>query len=278
MTDTLATVASQSDPGELGPSAAPAAATAPAAAAKPPAPDAPRGTYEQRRQAQDQAAAGDAPPPPSADQQQPPSGAQGEKVKVGEYEIDAETLGEMMRRQAVEDQRRLTLPPAPEAYEAKLPADLKLPGGQTYVFDQSDPSLVAARQLAHARGWTQSDFSDALGIFASHISGQEAALAERSAAEVAKAGVNAPQRVDAVGRFITAEMGEADGKQIRSLIVTDSMLRFMERVMSKISSQGAASFTQSHRAAPENSPIPGYANMTFEQRREAQDRNAARRR
>jgi transcriptional regulator with XRE-family HTH domain len=263
------------DPGELGPSATPAPAPA-APKPAPAAPDAPRGTYEQRRAAQDQAAVRDAPPP---DPQQPQApAAQGEKVKVGAYEVSESQLAEMMQRQAVDDQRRLTLPTTPEAYEARLPADLQLPGGQTYVFNPNDPSMVAARQLAHAKGWSQSDFSDALGIFASHIAGQEAALAERSAAEVAKAGANAPQRVDAVSRFITAEMGETEGKQIRSLIVTDSMLRFMERLMTKISSQGAASFSQQHRAAPESSPIPGYANMTFEQRREAQDRNAARRR
>jgi hypothetical protein len=95
---------------------------------------------------------------------------------------------------------------------------------------------------------------------------------------VAKAGVNAPQRVDAVGRFITAEMGEADAKPIRATIVTDAHLRFYEKMMQKISSQGTASFSQSHRAPPDTNPIPGYETMTFEQRREAQDRNAARRR
>jgi hypothetical protein len=93
----------------------------------------------------------------------------------------------MMDRQAQDDLRKATLPAAPEAYEAKLPADLKLPGGQTYTFDQNDPSLIAARNLAHAKGWSQQDFSEALGIFASHIAGKEAALAERAAAEVAKA-------------------------------------------------------------------------------------------
>jgi hypothetical protein len=138
--------------------------------------------------------------------------------------------------------------------------------------------MKAAQAMAHAKGWSQQDFSDALAIYASHAAGQEAALAERSRAEVARAGVNAPQRVDAVGRFITAEMGEADAKQIRALIVTDSMLRYHERMIQKISSQGAASFSQSHRAAPEANGIPGYESMTFEQRREAQDRNAARRR
>jgi hypothetical protein len=95
---------------------------------------------------------------------------------------------------------------------------------------------------------------------------------------VAKAGVNAPQRVDAVGRFITAEMGEADAKPIRATIVTDAHLRFYEKLMNKISSQGAASFSQQHRAAPDTNPIPGYESMSFEQRRQAQDQNAARRR
>jgi hypothetical protein len=47
--------------------------------------------------------------------------------------------------------------------------------------------------------------------------------------------------------------------------------------MNKISSQGAASFSQSHRVPPEDSSkIPGYDKMSFEQRRQAQDRNAAR--
>jgi hypothetical protein len=49
-------------------------------------------------------------------------------------------------------------------------------------------------------------------------------------------------------------------------------------MMQKISSQGSANFSQSHRAAPETNPIPGYENMSFEQRRQAQDQNAARRR
>jgi len=267
----MPTLASQP---ELGPSAAPAVAPA---ATKPTAPpDAPRGSYEQRRQAQDQATAADA-PPASADKPAAPPAAQG-KVKVGEYEIDPETLGQMMQRQAVEDQRRLTLPSAPEAYEARLPADLKLPGGQEYTFDQNDPSLADARRMAHAKGWSQADFSDALGIFASHHAQQQAMLAERSALEIAKAGANAGARVDAVRRFVTAEMGEQDARQINALIVTDSMLRYHERMITKLTSQGAASFSQSHRVAPDTNGIPGYETMTFEQRRQAQDQNAARRR
>src|ERR1700693_4941840 len=99
-------------------------------------------------------------------------------------------------------------------------------------------------------------------------------LAERSRQEISKAGVNAPQRVDAVTKWITGEVGTTDAKPIVATIVTDAHLRFYEKLMNKVSSQGAASFSQSHRAAPETNSIPGYENMSFEQRREAQDRNA----
>jgi hypothetical protein len=201
-----------------------------------------------------------------------------ERLRVGRYEVSEAELASMMDRQAQDDLKKLTLPPAPEAYEAKLPEGLKLPGGIEYKWNESDPTMIAARNMAHAKGWSQADFSDALGLFASHTAAQEAALAARSAAEVAKAGVNAPQRVDAVGKFITGLMGEADAKQIKALIVTDSMLRYHEAIMSKLSSQGAASFSQSHRTAPETNGIPGYEKMTFEQRRQAQDINASRRR
>jgi hypothetical protein len=230
---------------------------------------------EQREKAA-QAAPAPSDQQPAADPSAPTHGT--EKYKIGAYEVSEADVAEMMSRQAIEDQRKLTLPAAPESYEAKLPDGLKLPGNVEYKFDNNDPSLIAARNLAHARGWSQQDFSDALAIFATHTAREQAMIAERSAAEVAKAGVNAPQRVDAVRKFITAEMGEADARQINALIVTDSMLRYHERMITKLTSQGTASFSQSHRTAPDTNGIPGYDNMSFEQRRYAQDQAAARRR
>jgi hypothetical protein len=130
--------------------------------------------------------------------------------------------------------------------------------------------------LAHAKGWSQQDFSEALGIFASHIAGQEAQLAERSRAEIAKAGVNAPQRVDAVTRWITGTIGDADAKPIVATIVTDAHLRFYEKIMHQL--EGGTSFSQKHRVAPpDDNKIAGYEGMTFEQRRLAQDQIASRR-
>jgi hypothetical protein len=232
-----------------------------------------RDTYEQIRHAQDQAPGEVA--PPAGDQQQPPAPA-GEKHKIGQYEVSEAELSAMMTRQAQEDLKKATLPATPGEYEAKLPADLKLPGGLEYRFDVNDPSLIAARNLAHAKGWSQQDFSEALGIFASHYVGQEAVLAERSRQEIAKIGINGPQRVDAVGKWIVGMCGEADAAPIRATLVTDAHLRFYETIITKLTSQGSASFSQSHRVPPDTSSIPGYENMSFEQRRQAQDQRAQR--
>jgi hypothetical protein len=224
-------------------------------------------------------ATGEPLPDPAAVDPAAPAAASTEKLKVGKYEVSEADLASMMDRQAQDDLRAATRPASPEGYEAKLPADLKLPGGQTYAFDQNNPSLVAARNLAHAKGWSQQDFSEALGIFASHIAGEQAALAERSQQEIAKIGTNGPQRVDAVGRWITGEVGEADARPIRATIVTDAHLRFYEKLMNKISSQGAAGFSSAHRLPAEDSTkIPGFSKMSFEQQRFAQDQLAARQR
>lgn len=166
--------------------------------------------------------------------------------------------------------------PAPEAYEAKLPADLKLPDGTAYTVDAANPALSNLRTWANARGIDQAGFSEMLGMLATYESSRDAIVAERSKAEIAKAGPNAPQRVDTVGKWIDGEMGKADAAPIRATIVTDAHLRFYEKMMTKIASQGAASFSQQHRVAPDAKEIPGYEGMSFEQRRFAQDQRAGR--
>jgi hypothetical protein len=223
-------------------------------------------------------AAADAPADrPAADDPQAPAHST-EKLKVGKYEVSEAELAGMMDRQAQDDLRKATLPPTPDDYKLELSPGAKLPGEVEYKFNAGDPSLVALKNWAHAKGFDQSTLSEMLTIYATHEAQQNAVLAERSRAEVAKAGINAPQRVDAVSKWITGEMGEVDAKPIRATIVTDAHLRFYEKIMQKISSQGSAGFSQSHRAPPETNAIPGFDTMSFEQRRYAQDQNAARRR
>jgi hypothetical protein len=201
-----------------------------------------------------------------------------ERLKVGKYEVSEADLASMMDRQAQDDLRKATLPATPDEYKLELSPGAKLPGDAEYKFNAGDPSLAALKNWAHAKGFDQSTLSEMLTIYATHEATQNATLAARSREEVAKAGVNAPQRVDAVSKWITGEMGEADAAPIKATLVTDAHLRFYEKMMQKVSSQGTASFSQSHRTAPETGGIPGYENMSFEQRRQAQDQNAARRR
>ena len=187
----------------------------------------------------------------------------------------------MLDRQSREDLRKATLPPTPQDYKLALPENFTLPGDvKKFTFDEAGnkASFDDAKAWAHSRGMSQSDFSEMMGLYASHHARQEAALAARSQAEVAKIGINISQRADAISRFVRAEMGDDDARPVLASMVTDAQYRFVERMMTRLETQGVGSFSQKHRAAPDaDSRIPGYENMSFEQRRFAQDQAAARR-
>ena len=232
---------------------------------------------EQREAAAARAAGEPDPAAAPADPQNAQPSHSADKIKIGKFETSEAELAAMLDRQAQDDLRKATIPPTPDAYELKISPDAKLPGGVEFQFDAKDPGLQAAKAWAFAKGLDQSSFSEMLTLYASHVAQQNAQLAEISRAEIAKAGHNAPQRVDAIGKWIRAEMGDADAKPILSTMVTDAHLRFFEKMQQKITSQGSASFSQAHRVPPDTSAIPGYANMSFEQRRHAQEQLAGRR-
>jgi hypothetical protein len=190
---------------------------------------------------------------PSGDQPAPPVAQ--EKVKVGRYEIDETSLGQILERQAADDLKKATLPPTPQDYKLEISPDAKLPGDAKFQFDANDPALRDAAAWAHSKGLDQGSFSEMLTLYASHVAQQNAVLQDRARAEIAKAGPNAGARVDAISKFITAEMGEADARPIRATIVTDAHLRFYERMINKITSQGTAPFSQQHRDRPEEGKV-----------------------
>lgn len=173
-----------------------------------------------------------------------------EKVRVGEYEISAEELGAMMQRQAAEDLRKGTLPQSPDAYKVELPADFRPPGGVEFKFDANDPAIVAAKNWAHSRGLSQEDFGGLLSIYAGHQAQQQAVINAARDAEIAKIGVSGPQRIDAISRWLRAEVGDADARPILATLATAAHVRLYERLMTKISNQGTAPFSQQHRERP----------------------------
>ena len=182
-------------------------------------------------------------------------------------------INEVETNRAADAVRKNSLPQSADAYKIELPKEFTMPAGVEFKFDEKAPELAQARAMAHAKGWTQQDFSEALGIFAAAKIGEQAQINTARAAEVAKLGATGSARVDAVTQFMDAQgLGV-----LKSTLVTAAQVQAWEGHITKLTSQGAASFSQSHRVTPEANKIPGYEGMSFEQRRHAQEQRAARR-
>lgn len=196
-------------------------------------------------------------------------------MKWGDYNT---RFNELSAYKAEQDVRRNTLPAEPKAYEPKLSADFKAPEGVNFELDAADPLMAQAQQLAH--DWDsgkisgQAAFSKLLDLHAAGQVGQAQMLKAGHDAEIAKLGPAGPARVDAVRTWIAAKLGGDDAvKAIMPSIVLASQVEVWERVVKAFSSQGAGPFNAGGRepSAASNGAIPGYANMTFEQRRAAQE-------
>jgi hypothetical protein len=194
----------------------------------------------------------------------------GEKNAVKTDDL-VKRFNELSTKDAADAVRKNSLPPSADAYKVELPKDFPMPPGQKFEFDANAPELAQARAMAHAKGWTQQDFSEALGVFAAAKIGEEAQINTARAAEVAKLGATGPTRIDAVQQWMDAQGLGA----LKSTMVTAAQVQAWESHITQLSSQGTAPFSQQHRVAPEANKIPGYENMSFEQRRHAQEQRAA---
>lgn len=178
------------------------------------------------------------------------------KVEPAALIADLKERDELKAFKATEDSKRLTLPKDVNGYEAKLPDDFKAPEGIKFEFDQADPLLAQAKEMALKKGWSQTDFSDALALHAAGKVAEASQMATAKAAEITKLGVNGPARVDAVTAWLKA-VGGADADTLVKVLdyapVAGTVQAF-ERMMQKFSSQGGAAFSQSHRTQPDTKP------------------------
>jgi hypothetical protein len=182
-------------------------------------------------------------------------------------------FNELSTKDAADAVRKNSLPASPDAYKIELPKEFVMPQGVEFKFDPAAPELAQARAMAHAKGWTQQDFSDALGVFAAAKVGEEAQISAARTAEVAKLGATGPTRIDAVTQWMDAQGLGA----LKSTMVTAAQVQAWEAHITRLSSQGTMPFSQQHRVAPEQDKIPNYENLSFEQRRHAQEQQRARR-
>lgn len=208
----------------------------------------------------------------------------GERIRlVGpdgkQFTLDAAAVANLREQHAADLARRANLPVDANGYKVELPADFQVPPGSEIKIDTNNPAWADARAWAHRNGISQAEFSALAGVYAGQEARQQAQITAARNAEVAKLGVNASQRIEAVHTWWNAMTGD-DGAvlgQILRMAPTAGTVQSLERLMQKFSSQGAAPFNQGHREAggpPDQ--VAGWDKMTYEQRRFAQDQRAGR--
>lgn len=174
--------------------------------------------------------------------------------KVKDDKAFAAHLNEIISRDAAETIRRNALPQTPDAYKIELPKEFTPPAGIEFKFNDGDPLLAQARAMAHEMGIGQEGFSKLLGLYAgSQISTNQAVQTARNA-EIAKLGATGPARIDALTTFFGAQLGEAEGKQFMSRILTASDVGIAEKLVAKIAQSGGG-FTTRGREAPQHEGI-----------------------
>lgn len=151
-------------------------------------------------------------------------------------------LDELATFKAAEDSRKLSLPATPEAYQLALPEGFRAPDGIEVKLDANDPMLKDAQAMAHAKGWSQQDFSDALGVVATMKANETAAYEVAKTKNLEALGAKGPERIDAVTRWLNANGSEAEVKPIIATLATAAHVTFFEKIISKLSSQGSATF------------------------------------
>jgi hypothetical protein len=268
------------------PSAPPAAAPAPAArpGRQPHWSDATsdEGRYiarqEGRRAEAETAPSTPAPPPliaPTAGASDTPA----ERFKFGDdLELSADEIKGLMERHALETSRKLTLPADPSGYKLELPKDFVPPQGVEFKFDEKDPAVKLARDFAHANGFTQEQFSRMAAVYAAGKVQEQAGINAAIAAERDKLGAAASSRVTAIQQYLRGHLGDELAQALMVNLLSAAQVQAFEKLMNRDrGSEGR--FSHAHREPPpDTGTIPGYANMSFEQRRAAQDAIQQRRR
>jgi hypothetical protein len=191
---------------------------------------------------------------------------------------DLKERDELKTFKAAEDVRKGALPQKADDYKLELPKDFKPPAGTEFKLDDKNPALGQLKAVAHKHGLSQDAVNELIGVYAGDKVGADAAIATARAAEIAKLGTSAPARVDAVVNWLTgidSSADKGDAKALAGMLVTARHVEAFERIITRLTNQGTAAFSQQHRTAPDDNKIPGFENMSFEQRRFAQDQKRA---
>src|SRR5450755_4411065 len=91
----------------------------------------------------------------------------------------------------------------------------------------------------------QGTFSEMVGLYASAKATEAAQLNAAHADQVQKMGANGPMRVSALDQWFRGVIGDDRiAAQMKSMLVTADLVKGMEKIQARMTTQGVASFSQ----------------------------------
>ena len=181
----------------------------------------------------------------------PPVDPAAERVKIGDVELTPAEWAAAAAHKAEADLRAAQVPATAADYKIELPPDLVLPENTMVSLDPNDPikgsALVAAQNWAAANKLSQEQFSQMLGLYAASSVNEAIDFNNRQRAEVAALGTAAPVRIDAITKWLSANFGDTAARPIISTLATRHHVEVFEKIISKLTNQGAGSFSQRGR-------------------------------
>jgi hypothetical protein len=174
------------------------------------------------------------------------------RLKVGEMLLSDQDIRGLMERHALEQGRKATMPATAADYRLDLPSDFVMPEGQSFKFSTDHPVLGPiigqAKELAHSLGMDQVGFSKMMSLYAATQVHEAQMISKAQAAEREKLGPMIAHRVDAITQYIRGSVGDDKvAKGMTQRILTADDVVGWERIISKATRQGAASFRQDGR-------------------------------
>jgi hypothetical protein len=191
------------------------------------------------------------------------------RLRVGDLLLDVKDIQQIMTESAAREARKATVPATAADYRLDLPSDFVMPEGQSWQWQTDHPVLGPiigqAKELALSLGMDQAAFSKMMGLYTASQVHEQQLISKAAAAEAAKLGANVTARVTAVTQFIRGAIGDDKiaGAITRQLLTADQIVGW-ERIISKASTQGHASFVQ-HGRVPENPNRGPLSSMSDEQ-------------
>ena len=179
------------------------------------------------------------------------------EVKTGDW---AKSYEELRAFKASDDARRASIPGQADLYKPDLPEAVKIPDGLELKLDT--PLYREARELAHNKGWTQTDFTEALGLFVKHQLADQVKLQQYYKDEIEALGDNREARLLALDKFrestVKAWFPENEREQaleqIKLVPPNRYFLRWMEKASEAFQKQGVKAYSAMGRE-----PVEGRA-------------------